>query len=112
VLSSEHDVITAAGGAAGRAILEHDQAFDVILCDLMMPDTTGMDLHAWLVGRFPTLARQMVFLSGGAFTPKASQYLNAVPNLKLSKPIDSADLRRIVAEVVAASMAERPMPFG
>jgi len=107
LLTPQHEVITASGGEAGRAILERDQSFDVIVCDLMMPDMTGMDLHAWLVRRFPALAGQMVFLSGGAFTPKASQYLDAVPNLKLSKPLDSAKFQQVMASLVALSMGAR-----
>jgi CheY-like chemotaxis protein len=43
-------------GEAGRAILEHDQAFDVILCDMMMPEMTGMALHEWLAMHHPALA--------------------------------------------------------
>lgn len=45
--------------------------FDVILCDLMMPDTTGMDLHHELVRIAPDQVDRMVFMTGGAFTAKA-----------------------------------------
>jgi len=99
-LAPDHEVITAMSGQAGQAILEHDQAFDVILCDMMMPEMTGMALHEWLAIRYPELAAKVVFLSGGAFTPKAAAYLASVGNLRLDKPIDAADLQRLVNGMV------------
>ncbi|MFH1807618.1 MAG: PAS domain S-box protein [Pseudomonadota bacterium] len=102
VLGRAHEVVAAASGAEGQAILDKDAAFDVILCDLMMPDMTGMDLHRWLAGHNPALARQVVFVTGGAFTPKASEYLGRVDNLRVEKPFDAANLRRLVGELVRA----------
>ena len=43
-LLHRHDVTTAPGGAEALAILEQRSDFDVILCDLMMPGVTGMDV--------------------------------------------------------------------
>jgi len=100
LLAPDHEVIVAMSGQAGRAILEHDQAFDVILCDMMMPEMTGMALHEWLAMRHPELAAKVVFLSGGAFTPKVAVYLASVANLRLDKPIDAADLQRLVNRLV------------
>jgi two-component system, cell cycle sensor histidine kinase and response regulator CckA len=111
LLGREHQVVTAASGEKGRAILEHDQAFDVILCDLMMPEMTGMDLHEWLARRNPALAARMVFITGGAFTPRASHYLASVRNLKLEKPLDPVKLKGLVSELVGAARAKRaPAP--
>jgi CheY-like chemotaxis protein len=52
-----HDVVSAASGQDALAILEQDHAFDVILCDMMMPGVTGMDVHRWLVSRHPPWQR-------------------------------------------------------
>jgi len=101
LLGREHEVVTAASGAEGRALLEQDQAFDLILCDLMMPEMSGMALHAWLAARDPTRAQQMVFLTGGAFTPKAADYLASVANRRIEKPFDPVDLERLVSELIA-----------
>ena len=67
---------------------------------MMMPEMTGMALHEWLAMRHPELAAKVVFLSGGAFTPKAAAYLAGVTNLRLDKPIDAADLQRLVNRMV------------
>ena len=78
--------------------------FDIILCDLMMPQMTGMELHAWLVTRAPQLARRVVFVSGGAFTPSASAYLESVDNLEFTKPCDPSELKALVARFVATPL--------
>jgi PAS domain S-box-containing protein len=104
VLGHDHEVITLSSGEDARSLLEIDQAFDVILCDLMMPRFTGMELHLWLSERAPALARQVIFLTGGAFTPKASEYLKISGVSVIEKPFDAERLRELVAHRVAAAL--------
>jgi PAS domain S-box-containing protein len=96
-LGLRHAVVTAASGREAQALLENDQAFDLILLDLMMPEVTGMELHAWLTARAPALARKVVFISGGAFTDSAADYLASVGNLRLEKPFERDTLEQVVA---------------
>jgi CheY-like chemotaxis protein len=91
-----HEVVEAEDGAAAQRILEQDERFDIILCDMMMPDVSGMDLHAWLVERSPTLAERVIFVTGGAFTPRARSYLSHVDNLRLEKPFEVDAFRKLV----------------
>ncbi len=100
LLGTDHQVITASSGLEARRLLENDPDFDVILCDLMMPEMTGMELHAWLAGHLPALARTMVFVSGGAFTPNAAAYLESLDNFELAKPFEAAELHHLVALVL------------
>ncbi|MFH1809989.1 MAG: PAS domain S-box protein [Pseudomonadota bacterium] len=107
LLGAHHEVVTAGSGLEARAVLQQDQGFDLVLCDLMMPEMTGMDLHAWLVAHHPDIARHMVFITGGAFTPRAAEYLAAAGNLKVEKPFDAANLRKLVATLVQAARSRR-----
>ena len=99
----EHEVVEAADGDEAREILRADQGFDVILCDMMMGHVSGLDLHKWLAGEYPELARRLIFVSGGAFTPRTRAYLASVENLFLEKPFESANIRHIVERMVAGS---------
>ena len=99
----DHDVVSAASGKEGRAILERDQEFDVVLCDMMMSDISGVELHSWLREEHPVLASRTVFITGGAFTPKAAAYLASVSNLRVDKPFDTVDLTKIVSEMIVAA---------
>ncbi len=93
-----HTVTIAAGGRAGLDILAtHD--FDLILCDLMMPDLTGMDLFDKLAAPH---AERIVFMTGGTFTERAEAFRRGVPNAFLEKPFDLRTLRRLVDARAAA----------
>jgi CheY-like chemotaxis protein len=107
LLGRDHEVVTAASGEDGQALLEKDRRFDLVFCDLMMPRMSGMELHAWLAGQDPALAGQVVFVTGGAFTPGAAEYLARVGNLRVEKPFDSTSLRKLAAELVVAARAKR-----
>jgi two-component system, cell cycle sensor histidine kinase and response regulator CckA len=100
MLGSQHDVVSVASGEGACSLLERDRDFDVILCDLMMPGMTGMELHEWLVTNHRVLAERVVFVTGGAGTLQAAEYIARVGNLRLEKPYDSARLKRLVAERV------------
>lgn len=97
VLAPDHDVVYV---ATVREALERlsSERFDLVLSDLMMPDLTGMDLHAKLQEQMPEQARKMVFLSGGIFTEAAERFLARVPNLCLAKPVEPGTLRKTVRE--------------
>jgi PAS domain S-box-containing protein len=100
LLSTEHEVTTARSGEQAQAILGANDGFDLILCDLMMPKVTGMELHAWLEEHHPALAASMVFITGGAFTPAARSFLSSVPNLHVEKPFAPRDIRAVVREML------------
>ncbi|HYX92860.1 MAG TPA: response regulator, partial [Myxococcaceae bacterium] len=96
MLSSEHEVlaVTSARDAIGRIV--RGERFDVILCDLMMPEMTGMDLYAEFVRFAPDQAKKLVFMTGGAFTSRAREFLDRVRNPRIEKPFDAAALRALV----------------
>jgi two-component system, cell cycle sensor histidine kinase and response regulator CckA len=99
VLARDHDVTLAMSGSVALEFLSVDN-FDLILSDLMMPEMTGMDLHARLSVLFPDHARRMIFLTGGAFTPRAREFLDRIPNLHFEKPVDSLNLRSLVRDLL------------
>lgn len=95
-LGADHDVETV--GSAEEALeLTRAQAFDVILCDLMMPTMSGMEFHAEIrkTGAFDE--RRIIFLTGGAYSAAARAFLAGVPNPKVEKPFDPVSLRTLVS---------------
>ena len=77
ILSVEHDVTVVQSARRALEILKDDAQFDVILSDLMMPQMTGIELHAALLKISPELAAKMIFMTGGAFSPSASAFLES-----------------------------------
>ncbi|HMR06823.1 MAG TPA: response regulator, partial [Polyangiaceae bacterium] len=74
-------------------------SFDLILCDVMMPGMSGVDFHVALSQYRPELVKKVVFITGGAFTPRAEQFLETVANRRLTKPIAEQTLRKLIAEL-------------
>jgi signal transduction histidine kinase len=99
-LALDHEVAVSSDAQAALSRITHGERFDVILCDLMMPQMTGMELHARLKSQLPEQAAQMVFLSGGAFTARARAFLEEVPNQRLEKPFDARQLLLLVNDRV------------
>ena len=67
--------------------------FDIVLCDLMMPQMNGMDFYRTVSGSLPALADRFIFMTGGAFTPWAAEFLASSRRPCLEKPFDYRTLR-------------------
>jgi PAS domain S-box-containing protein len=104
VLVSEHDVEIVTTATEALARVESGRRYDLILCDLMMPSMSGMDLHRELLRIAPDAAARVVFLTGGAFTQRARDYLDQVSNPRLEKPIGIDALRSAVADMVGGQL--------
>jgi len=96
VLSKNHDVMTVLAAGDALALCVGGERFDLIICDLMMPNMSGMELHSELLRLVPEQANRMIFLTGGAFTSKARHFLSETPKEHIEKPFDSGNLRAIV----------------
>jgi two-component system cell cycle sensor histidine kinase/response regulator CckA len=94
-LQVEHDVEIALGGAEGIQKLSNDKKYDIIFCDLLMPDIPGMLVYQ-AVEHDQEVAKRFVFTTGGAFTAEAKAFLVATPNPQLEKPLDIRELRLFI----------------
>ncbi|MCM2333943.1 MAG: ATP-binding protein, partial [Anaeromyxobacteraceae bacterium] len=72
------------------------ERFDYILCDLMMPVMTGMDVEAALSEVAPDQATRLVFMTGGAFTEAAHDFEEQHRGRILQKPFDLEQLRSVL----------------
>jgi signal transduction histidine kinase len=98
-LDSAYEVEVEHRGARGleRARTE---AFDLVVCDLMLPDLDGMEIHRRLRLERPEVARRMLFLTGGAFTPEAEAFLVEVGSRVLKKPFSMPHLLDRIAQIL------------
>ncbi|NUQ75199.1 MAG: PAS domain S-box protein [Polyangiaceae bacterium] len=100
LIGAWHDVSTAASAREALDRLARGERFDLLLCDLMMPQMTGIDLYEELHRTAPDQAARMVFLSGGAFTARAQAFLTRVPNAYLEKPFKIEELNKLIESLV------------
>ena len=99
MLSDGHDLVTALGGQEALRTLESDSGFDVVLCDLQMPEMSGMELHAAVRERFPALANRFVFVTGGAFSADARRFLEKAVTAVIQKPFRVEELLALVDSI-------------
>jgi CheY-like chemotaxis protein len=102
-LRGRHDVVGTTDPHHGLERLLGDEAFDVVVCDLMMPSLTGMDLHASVAQARPGLERRFVFATGGPTTEKARVFLSTVKNARLMKPFSVKQLEDCIEETVSGA---------
>ncbi|HEX8438075.1 ATP-binding protein [Archangium sp.] len=97
LLGMDHDVEALLEAREALARLRNGASHDVILCDLMMAEMTGMQFHEELSRVAPELARRVIFMTGGAFTQSARDFLARVPNPWLLKPFKPGELNALLA---------------
>ena len=116
LLSPDHEVVNVTRALDGLAQLEAGQTFDMILCDVMMPEMSGIELFAQLQARFPSYTQRTVFMTGGAFTSQAREALESLGTPRLEKPFSETQLRTMIAlvtssgDVVAPAVGEQASP--
>ena len=103
ILAGEHDVVVVSSAPAALEQISQGQNFDLILCDLMMPGMSGMDLHDKLSSSAPELAKKIVFMTGGAFSFQARKFLDQVETPHITKPFNVANVRKLVQKIVNKS---------
>ena len=97
---SGYDVITAEDGKVGvKKALASPPA--LILCDVMMPRVTGLELFDHVVRDNPVLADRFVFMTGGVLLDQEQQVLLDAYALKgavLSKPFEMNELVQVLSQ--------------
>ncbi len=103
MLSEEHEVRVVDSASAALAHIRAGESYDAILCDLMMPGMTGIELYFELEAERPALAQRVLFATGGAFTRPAQSFVERMGARVLDKPFRSDELRAKVHKLVARS---------
>jgi signal transduction histidine kinase len=94
----------------GNAALEklRQLEYDVVLCDVMMPGLSGLDLYRQVRLENEALAARFVFATGGLFNQELSDSVTRLSNMIVEKPFDAKALRR----VIEAAAQLRPSGIG
>ncbi len=94
-----HLVEVAADGPTALALLAEKGPFDAILCDMMMPEMSGIAVFHAACTRWPELHERFVVLTGGVFTDEGHAFLAAEHVPVLTKPVDERLLRATLADL-------------
>jgi two-component system, NtrC family, sensor kinase len=104
LLGSAHEVVVLTSARAALARIGAGERFEAIFCDLMMPDLSGMDLHAELARQAPEQAARMIFMTGGAFTARSRAFLEQ-QRFRMEKPFQRKQLFEALRQVMDKNAA-------
>jgi CheY-like chemotaxis protein len=107
LLEPLHDIAFTTRGSEALAWVSAGQRFDLVLCDLQMPEMTGMDVYAHFRAHAPELAERLVFISGGACSQAARDFVRQVRNRILEKPVRPEQLLATIDEELGSSALPR-----
>ena len=99
VLGAHHEILLAESSESALELVRSGAAIDVVLCDLMMPRMTGMELHERLREEAPVLAARTIFITGGAFSERTAAFIADCPQPVLEKPVDRQTLLSAIAAI-------------
>jgi len=97
-LSPEHDVVLAESSHQALAAVDGGGRFDLILCDVHMPEVSGIGLYQQLRAINEELASRVIFMTAGTFTQRGRDFLAAVDRPLLEKPLDLSAIRAMLLE--------------
>ncbi|MCC7542579.1 MAG: PAS domain S-box protein [Deltaproteobacteria bacterium] len=101
MLSPDHDVVVVASAAEARHVLADGAAFDLLICDLMMPDASGADLFEWLRTEQPAMVTRVTFMTGGTIDRRAREIIESARVPVLEKPFEPSAVVALVARAMA-----------
>ena len=97
---AEHEVIAETDGDAAMALVKQE-AFDLVLCDMMMPNADGIDIYEAFCSGAANKDSRFVVITGGVFTPRAREFMDRTRVPFVTKPVRGKDLRRLVARILS-----------
>lgn len=108
ILAMEHQVTLMASAREALAAFTAGKRFDVVLCDLMMPEMSGIELYDTLTTVAPDQIPRMIFLTGGAFTSRAQAFLERIENPRIEKPFELDTLRTLIQHTLVNTPSANP----
>jgi signal transduction histidine kinase/ActR/RegA family two-component response regulator len=108
MLSTHHDIETTLGAKEALRLFGQDRTFDVVLCDLQMPDMSGSELFEAVKKRWPKLAQRFIFITGGACSQEAREFLESPGLISIHKPFQAAELLELIEAHAAGADQATP----
>jgi CheY-like chemotaxis protein len=106
LLDPDHEVVPVTSAREALERIKTDRPFDIIFCDLMMPEVSGTDFYKQLSVSAPELLDRLVFMTGGVFSTRTNAFLEKLPNPCIEKPFDIGALLALINDRMRKDLAE------
>lgn len=105
LLQREYQVTTMELAKEGLALLRRGERFDIVLCDVMMPEMNGVAFYKAIHDELPHVLERLVFISGGAFTPETTHFLEMLEAPLIRKPFQFQELLETLEQIRRSASA-------
>ncbi|MBN1210506.1 MAG: response regulator [Myxococcaceae bacterium] len=102
LLARAHDVTYTPSAREALSRIREGTRYDAILCDLMMAEVTGRQFYELLCQSAPELARRIIFMTGGAYTPASLDFVSRMTSPLITKPFKPEELEKLLAPLLPA----------
>ena len=100
-LDDEFSIELASNGKEALDYLFGEQTFDLILCDLSLPDISGAQVYTEVAARAPQYVQRFVVMTGGAFSAELQNFMSGYQGRVLNKPFTLNELEALARELSA-----------
>jgi CheY-like chemotaxis protein len=100
ILCDRYEIVLEPSSSAAVYQLLLGEEYDVILCDVVMPTMSGIDVFNVVSATRRELAARFVFMSGGIESPDALEFFEHAPNVLVSKPFTVERLTNAIDSVL------------
>ncbi len=100
LLQGHHEVEALSNAVDALARVRAGERWDAILCDVMMPEMSGVDFYRELQREAPDVAARVVFVTGGVFSQEARAFLDEGKHRVVDKPVTQSALFHALQRVL------------
>ncbi len=101
MIDERFDVVTTTSSREALGWIRDGARYDVVLCDLMMPELPGVELYELLREVAPDQIERLVFMTGGVFSSQARAFVTSTAQALLEKPFDREAVNRAIERCLA-----------
>ena len=101
-----HAVESAANGRIALELIDKED-FDLIICDVKMPEVSGPEFYAEIKRKGKALERRLIFVTGDLMNVETLRFVESTGRVWLGKPFDIAAITRTIAECLSDSPQRR-----
>ncbi|MDH5672726.1 MAG: response regulator [Myxococcales bacterium] len=95
-----HDATIVESAREALELIGSGEKFDVVVCDLMMPEMDGAQFFERVREQYPQWVSRIVFCTGGVVTERSRRLVSSVDNLLLHKPVSREELLQAIDSVM------------
>ncbi len=95
-----HEAVYTSTAREALRWIQEGRRYDAILCDLMMAEVTGRQFYEELCQQAPGMARRVIFMTGGAYTPASQEFVARMSGNCSSSPSSRPSSKQLLNPLI------------